>query len=68
MVTLKNGTTIKFREVLSLHQVNVIVNNTPMKGFSEYTSAAKWAQQRYGLTDGQLMQIYRDYKEDYDSL
>lgn len=40
-----------------------------VKTFSspEYVTTAKYAQRTYGLSDDKLMDMYRDYKDDYDN-
>lgn len=57
---------IKFREDFARGQVVVYHNDQPVYRHSEYLGAATWAQRAYNLSDDQLMEIYRDYKEDYD--
>lgn len=63
---------IKFRESRPAGMVTVIViengeETVPFKS-SEYRGAATWARDRYGLSDDQLMAIYRDYKDDLDAM
>jgi hypothetical protein len=55
---------IKLREVLG--QVNLIVDRLAVKGFPEYRTTAEYTQRNYGLNDDQMMELYRDYKADYD--
>lgn len=57
---------IKFRENWRTRQVNVIDNDRVVFAHREYRGAAEWAQKTYSLTDAHLMEIYRDYKDDYD--
>jgi hypothetical protein len=56
---------VKLREVLG--KVNIIVNGVGQRSFSEYRAAAEAVQERYGFTDGDMMAIYHDYREDYDN-
>ncbi len=58
---------VKFRENFELGVVEVFSHNMLTRRFREYSAAATWAQNLYRLTDDQLMEIYRDYKEDYDA-
>ena len=60
--------TIKFRENPKINHVVVLEDDKEVFSNSEYYYAAKFAKEKYNLTDEQLMDIYRDYKEDYDSL
>jgi hypothetical protein len=55
---------IKLREVLG--QVNLLVDRQAVKGFREYRTTAEYTQRNYGLSDDQMMELYRDYKADYD--
>lgn len=55
---------LKLREVLG--QVNLLVDHLAVKGFSEYGATAQYTQRNFGLTDAQMMELYRDYREDYD--
>lgn len=57
---------IKFREDFERGQVVVYKDDQPVWRHSEYRGAATWAQRAYSLTDEQLMDIYQDYKDDYD--
>lgn len=56
---------VKLREVLG--KVNILVNGVGQRSFSEYRAAAEAVQERYGFTDGDMMAIYHDYREDYDN-
>lgn len=58
--------TIKFREDFARGQVVVYSDDVVAYQHSEYRGAATWAQRTYNLTDEQLMDIFRDYKDDYD--
>lgn len=58
---------IKFRENFANGHVEVIVNDTKVYSHDEYRGAAEWTQKMYRLADAELMDIYRDYKEDYDT-
>jgi hypothetical protein len=58
--------TIKFREDFARGQVVVYNDDVVAYRHSEYRASATWAQSVYELTDEQLMNIFRDYKEDYD--
>lgn len=55
---------IKLREVWG--QVNLIVDGQASKGYPEYRTTAEYTQRNYGLSDNQMMELYRDYKDDYD--
>jgi hypothetical protein len=33
---------------------------------SEYSFAAKWVKERYGLCDNELIALYHSYKKDYN--
>lgn len=56
---------IKLREVYG--QVNLIVDRQAVKGYPEYRTTAEYTQRNYGLNDAQMMELYRDYREDYDN-
>lgn len=56
---------IKLREVLG--QVNLIVDKEAVKGSSEYRITAEYTQRQYRLSDAQMMELYHDYREDYDN-
>lgn len=58
---------IKFRENWNNRHVEIFVDGVYVAGFPEYTATARYAQRKYNLSDDQLMLIYYDYKEDYDS-
>lgn len=58
---------IKFRENWTTHKVEVFVNDLKVAAYAEYYHAVKYVQQKYGVSDDVLLDIYRDYKEDYDS-
>lgn len=57
---------IKFRENWSKGHVEIFENDVFVAGFPEYSTTAKYTQARWNLSDAQLMDIYRDYKDDYD--
>ena len=70
-VTIKviyNGTEGKlvFRENWTTRQVEAKVNKVVVLRNSEYRPLAETAQRMFSLTDAQLMDLYRDYKDDYD--
>lgn len=56
---------IKLREVMG--QVNLIVDKQAVKGSSEYRITAEYTQRQYQLSDTQMMELYHDYREDYDN-
>lgn len=58
---------IQFREDWAKGRVTVLAGGVQVYSHSDYRGAAEWARQMYRLTDSQLMEIYREYKEDYDS-
>lgn len=58
---------IKFRENWNHHTVDVYEGERVVYSGREYRGSAEWAKRKYNLTDPQLMAIYRDYKDDYDS-
>lgn len=58
---------IEFRENWAKGHVEIFDNGVFVAGFAEYRTTAEYAQRKYNLTDEQLIQIYRSYKEDYDS-
>ena len=59
---------IKFRENHHRFQVDVVFCDQVVYSHSEYRGAAEWAQRNYGLSDPQLLEIYRDYKDECDRL
>lgn len=69
LLSLRKGLAVAFRENFSSGQVNVFVNDgiVPVYRNGEYRSAAAWVVSRYGLTEEEMMRVYRDYKDDYDS-
>lgn len=58
---------IKFRENFANGHVEVIVDDTKVYSHDEYRGSAQWAINKYGLSDDKMMDIYRDYKDDYDT-
>lgn len=58
---------IKLRENWSKGHVECIVDDVVVYSNSEYAFTARFVQNRYNLTDAQVMSLYWDYKEDYDS-
>lgn len=59
---------IIFRENWRRGTVDVFEDGRLVYSNRDYSTTATWAQKTYNLTDQQLMEIYRDYKEDYDSI
>lgn len=66
-VTTKKGDKIYFRENFNRGKVEVYINRAVYFAFDEYRSAVKTTQSTFQLSDEQMMEIYSDYKEDYDS-
>lgn len=62
------GKDISFRESVPVGRVIVTVDGKDVYSDTEYRGSAEWAQKAYHLTDGELMALYYDYKEDYDSI
>lgn len=58
---------IKFRENFITGRVVCTVDGKFVISDSEYRTVAEYARDRFGLDDEALMDIYRDYKRDYDS-
>jgi hypothetical protein len=58
---------IKFRENWKTRKVEVFVDDKIMGAYTEYNFAAKMVQQIYHLSDADMMEIYKDYKADFDS-
>lgn len=58
---------IQFRENFKTRKVEVRENGVKVVERSEYLAAAEWAKAKYSLSDHDLMQIYADYRVDYDS-
>lgn len=65
---LKFEPVYKFRESRPVGQVMLLVDDVCVYRASEYRTVAEYAKSRYGLRDDQLMLMYYDYKEDYDSI
>lgn len=61
------GLNIQFREDWAKGRVKVLAGGVQVYSHSEYRGAAEWAQKMYRLSDSELMDIYRDYKDDYDA-
>lgn len=59
---------IKFRENFKIGHVVVLVDDKEVFSNSEYYYSAKYAKETYNLTDDQLMEIYKEYKKDYDAI
>lgn len=59
---------IIFRENWRRGTVDVFEDGQLVYSNRDYSTTSTWAQKTYNLTDQQLMEIYRDYKEDYDSI
>lgn len=58
---------LKFREDWGHGHVRVINNGIIVYRNRDYRTAAEWAQKKYNLSDSELITLYYDYKEDYDS-
>lgn len=58
---------IKLREDWKTQHVRVFKDDIETYHDREYTGAARWAQLRYNLSGEELMDIYADYRADYDS-
>lgn len=58
---------IKFRESTNTFGVELIVNGVFLTRRPYYQEIAEYAKMKYNLSDSELMEIYYDYKEDYDS-
>ncbi len=65
---MHNGSeqTLVFRENRKTGQVEARVDKVVVLCSSEYKTLAENAQRLFGLTDTQLIDLYRDYKDDYD--
>lgn len=57
---------IKFRENFGTGKVELQVHGAVVFSNSEYRITATHAQRTYHLSDDELMELYRDYKDDYD--
>jgi hypothetical protein len=64
------GNHIKFRENFDKGEVEVLLDDG--SGFKVvfsddcYGTSAEWAQKYFRLSDNYLMELYEDYREDYD--
>jgi len=58
---------IMLRESNPCGYVCVLIDGKETRRFSEYRSAAEHVQRAYGLSDGELMELYHDYKADYEN-
>jgi hypothetical protein len=56
------------RETVPVGLVQVIVDGKVVHRNLEYRGAAIFVQQHYGLSDDEVMALYRPYKDHYDSL
>lgn len=65
-------TGIKFREMFSHGKVGIFIlvgqTHRLIYANDEYRGTAENAQSRFGLSDNELMTLYRDYKDDYDDV
>ena len=57
---------IQLRENFRTGKVELRIRGEVAFSSSEYRTTATHAQRTYGLSDGDLMELYRDYKDDYD--
>lgn len=57
---------MKFREDFQRGTVTLLVDGILVKSDSEYRGIAVYVQRTYGLRDDVLMELYRDYRDDYD--
>lgn len=58
---------IRFRENFRTRHVELQIDGVKTFSSPEYVTTAKYAQRTYGLSDDKLMDMYRDYKDDYDN-
>jgi predicted GTPase len=57
---------LKLRENFQRGVVVLFVDDVPVKSDREYRGIATYVQRTYRLTDDALMELYQDYREDYD--
>jgi hypothetical protein len=57
---------LKLRENFDRGVVVLFVDDVPVKSDSEYRGIATYVQRTYRLSDDALMELYRDYRDDYD--
>lgn len=57
----------RFRENFQRGTVELQIDKIVVFSSSEYRTTAMHAQNKYGLSDSKLSDMYRDYKEDYDN-
>lgn len=57
---------MKFRENFGTGKVELHVRKVVVFSSGEYRITATHAQRTYLLSDDELMEMYRDYKDDYD--
>lgn len=55
------------RENFDTFEVELRIRGEVVFSNGEYRATATHAQRIYGLTDDELMELYRAYKDDYDS-
>lgn len=55
------------RENWDTGRVEVHDNGRVVYSHREYRGVIEWMMLRYSFTDDQYMELYRDYKDDYDS-
>ena len=65
-MVMKNGTDYKLREIFEEAKVALIIDGVTKSKHGEYRAAVDVLQRTYGLNDAEIMQVYRDYKDDYD--
>jgi len=58
---------VSFRESVRGDKVEVCLGGRMLKSFSEYRTAAEYAQRTFKLSDTDLVAIYEDYKEHDDA-
>lgn len=58
---------LNFRENFALGRVQVLLAGGVIYGDREYRGASEWARRRYNLSDAEMLALYEDYKQDYDS-
>lgn len=57
---------LKFKEDFNKGCVVVYEGKKVLFSSGEYSVAAKWAKERFALSDNELMELYRSYKRDYE--
>lgn len=66
MIKLNDGSKLKLREDFEFNDVDIKIDGYVIRSFKKYADAAMHIQGKYDLSDTEMLQIYEDYKENYD--